>query len=128
MKNIPLKQLESEIPRGDYCYESEGTYTDENGHTRIKRKVCKYWEHHPEHGNHNDGYCSYLEVGDWMEVDKNAWTNARTGETNYMGLLWDQVKLCNHNPYTKEERLEQSRKWKEWKKAYDEAKKDKDES
>lgn len=53
------------IPYGYYCY-------DENGR-------CPYWcidDNRPEQEN---GYCSYLDIGDWeMEF----------------GLLWDQCKEC----------------------------------
>lgn len=96
MKNIPLKQLKEEIPKGYYCY----TYVDEQGTQKFKK--CKYWSKHPEHGSQNDGYCSYLELGDWMENDANAWEN-KDGDITYMGLLWDQVKACDINHWTDEE-------------------------
>lgn len=52
------------IPKGLYCY-------DENG-------ACPYWSLSSEH--EGDGYCSFLDLGDW---------NTDTS------LLWDQVKDGN---------------------------------
>ena len=60
---------ESIIPKGIYCY-------DEN-------RVCPYWnlkEFKPEQEN---GYCSFLEEGDW--------------EMEGVSLLWDQCKECGVN-------------------------------
>ena len=62
-----------EIPTGNYCYNKNG--------------VCPYWEKHPEHGAQNDGYCVFLELGDW-DADENG-----MGFT----LLWDQCKECDIN-------------------------------
>lgn len=64
----------SVIPLGLYCYSR-----DDEG----KRKACPYWSIDPTHEKQDNGYCSYLEKGDWSSL---GW-----------GLLWDQVKECEVN-------------------------------
>ena len=85
------------IPKGIYCY-------DENGR-------CPYWsmdENRPEQEN---GYCSFLEKGDWDFNNESEAVNVATGEIVEIpfpvGLLWDSVKECDINDYTDEE-IEQS--------------------
>ena len=58
----------SKIPKGIYCY-------DENG-------VCPYWSLSKKGGIQNNGYCAFLEVGDWGDPD------------GWISLLWDQIKEC----------------------------------
>lgn len=60
----------SQIPNGLYCYE----YVDG------KQVSCPYWSKDPEEEEQCNGYCSYLELGDW-EIDG-------------LSLLWDQCKEC----------------------------------
>jgi len=62
------KKDTSVIPEGMYCY------THENG----KQKNCPYWSRNKKYDKYCNGYCSYLEMGDW----------------NYGTLLWDQCKEC----------------------------------
>jgi hypothetical protein len=57
------------IPKGPYCY-------DKNG-------VCPYWSLNKDREYQNNGYCSFLERGDWQE--------------DWFSLLWDQVKECGVN-------------------------------
>jgi ribA/ribD-fused uncharacterized protein len=66
------------IPKGIYCYDNEG--------------ICPYWSKHPDHAEQEDGYCAFLECGDWEE-EKNP----------SVSLLWDQVKECRYNECTEEE-------------------------
>jgi hypothetical protein len=58
------------IPKGIYCH-------DEN--------VCPFWSINPDKLSQENGYCSFLKIGDW-EVEPASF-----------GLLWDQVKLCSEN-------------------------------
>ena len=62
--------MKNKIPRGMYCY-------DENG-------ICPYWSRRNGKPYQEDGYCSYMEMGDW-EAD------------HFFSLLWDQVKECDIN-------------------------------
>jgi len=65
---------ESLIPEGVYCY------------TRIsggKIKLCPYWAYIINAPGQMNGYCHYLERGDW--------------ENDWLGLLWDQCKECDIN-------------------------------
>jgi hypothetical protein len=62
------EEMKKRIPQGLYCY-------DENGR-------CPWWSVNLRYPKQNNGYCSYLEKGDWMD--------------NF-GLLWDQVKECGVN-------------------------------
>jgi len=60
------------IPKGVYCY--RGDY------------VCPYWDYVQAQGlkgTQNNGYCHYLERGDW--------------DAYGVGLLWDQCKECGEN-------------------------------
>ena len=56
------------IPMGSYCY-------DENG-------VCPYWSLDHSKPKQLNGYCAFLEVGNWEQPD------------GWITLLWDQVKEC----------------------------------
>lgn len=67
------------IPYGLYCYEIE-SYDYENH--RLKIKPCPYWSKDPNKPEQDNGYCSYLQMGDW---DMS------------LGMLWDQVKECGVN-------------------------------
>ena len=66
------------IPKGIYCYDNDG--------------ICPYWSKHPDHAEQEDGYCAFLERGDWEE-DKHP----------SVALLWDQVKECGQNECWEEE-------------------------
>ena len=57
-----------------YCYTR-----DKNN----KCILCPFWEHIKDKEEQEDGYCHYLNRGDW--------------ELPGLGLLWDQVKECNIN-------------------------------
>jgi len=61
---------ESKIPEGIYCY-------DENG-------LCPYWSKALDKPHQENGFCAFLNIGDWQE------------EAGF-ALLWDQVKLCGIN-------------------------------
>lgn len=62
------------IPEGVYCY------------TRIsgsKIKLCTYWAYIINAPGQMNGYCHYLESGDWEDFG--------------FSLLWDQCKECGVN-------------------------------
>ena len=63
----------SVIPEGMYCYSRR--------HKNEER--CPYWSMDETHEYQDNGYCSYMEMGDW--------------ESEYLTLLWDQVKECGIN-------------------------------
>jgi hypothetical protein len=87
----------SVIPKGPYCY-------DENG-------VCPYWSLNAYHHEQENGYCAYLERGDWEMNDDKKWRQTRKNGEKVedaelqsaqeigipMSLLWDQCKECNIN-------------------------------
>ena len=60
----------SKIPKGLYCYDANG--------------ICPYWSLSKNGGVQNNGYCAYLELGDW---EPDGW----------ISLLWDGVKECGLN-------------------------------
>lgn len=70
MLKIPTVDV-SKIPNGLYCWERE-----DDG----KVKVCPYYGRIKEFSE--GGYCALKGIADWQDD---------------MGLLWDQVKECNHN-------------------------------
>ena len=59
------------IPKGDYCYDSKSGI------------VCIYWEIWEDKPSQDNGFCHYLEWGDWTHPT--------------VGLLWDQIKECGIN-------------------------------
>jgi hypothetical protein len=63
-----LKVLHQQIPKGLYCYDEKG--------------LCPFWEAIKGKPEQENGYCHYLNWGDWMPNG---------------GLLWDQCKLCGIN-------------------------------
>ena len=72
MKKKPLRL----IPRGMYCYK---IISVENN--ILKTKNCPYREIRNDKPKQMNGYCNYLEAGDW--------------EGDGMGLIWDGCKECN---------------------------------
>lgn len=67
-----------EIPFGEYCYEIK----DIDLKTLIaKIRICPFWSKDENKPEQENGYCSYLDQGDWEGF----------------GLLWDQVKECSIN-------------------------------
>lgn len=60
---------ENAIPKGPYCYDDRG--------------LCPFWEKREGKPSQEDGYCHYLNFGDW--------------ESETLSLLWDQVKECGIN-------------------------------
>ena len=58
-----------EVPKGTYCAGYNGI-------------CCPYWSLRKDKPHQMNGYCSMLEVGDWMKDVSD---------------LWDQVKMCNIN-------------------------------
>lgn len=71
------------IPHGPYCYTIlNAPHRPIKAPWVIQTKLCPYWSLNKEKPEQMNGYCSYLEKGDWEDgVD----------------LLWDQVKNCGVN-------------------------------
>lgn len=72
----------SVIPKGIYCYTIKNVEMTENGPI-VHKNRCPYWSLNPNKESQDNGYCSFLNVGDW---------ESPTG-----GLLWDMVKECGIN-------------------------------
>lgn len=70
----------SKIPKGVYCY----TWYEsvDNGYF-AHRQPCPYWSRRGDKPEQENGYCSFLEHGDW--------------EQEHLSLLWDQCKECGIN-------------------------------
>jgi len=73
-------ELRSSIPLGMYCYEFTGEL---KGDGTPVINVCPYWSRDNTKPEQMNGYCSYLDIGDW--------------EGPGFGLLWDMVKECGIN-------------------------------
>lgn len=91
-----MKKDKRKIPLGYYCY----TYTKD------KRIICPYWSIRKNKPNQENGYCSYLEKGDWNINTEKIWLKNTDGtdksqSANEIGLplslLWDQCKMCGIN-------------------------------
>ena len=68
------------IPYGDYCYDIV-RIDAETG--RITVRNCPFWSLRDDKPSQENGYCSYLQEGDW--------------EQEGLSLLWDQIKECGIN-------------------------------
>lgn len=75
-----MNRTKFDIPMGDYCYEA--IFVD-NKTGNIKIEICPYWYKDQNYPYQANGYCSYLNIGDW--------------EDEGHGLLWDMVKECGVN-------------------------------
>lgn len=73
------------IPEGLYCYNIVECISSDGG-VVIKEKPCPYWMMHSDKRMQENGYCEFLNRGDW-EVGA--------------GLLWDKVKECGIKVNTK---------------------------
>ena len=100
-----IKKDKRRIPKGYYCYSCQN-YKE----FKFKDiKVCPYWSLRRGKPKQNNGYCAYLEKGDWDINNEQRWRREYTRGKNkgkkdswktaneiglYMSLLWDQVKEC----------------------------------
>jgi hypothetical protein len=69
-----MEKDKSLIPLGLYCYTHIGPG---------KYEPCPYWSIRKDKPSQENGYCEFLNIGDWMEEGG--------------GLLWDSVKECGIN-------------------------------
>lgn len=69
---MSLEQCKKLIPEGPYCYDKHG--------------VCKFWDLNKQFPTQNNGYCHFLNRGDWQLPS--------------IGLLWDQCKECGIKEHT----------------------------
>ena len=74
---------ETGIPKGVYCYEILSFGKGENGMPVAKTRLCPYWDRDESKPEQSNGYCWYIEKGDWEE--------------DGTFLLWDQCKECGIN-------------------------------
>jgi hypothetical protein len=77
---------ESLIPAGFYCHE-KFTFNEET--KRCSAKPCPYWGINDNYPHQENGYCRFLNRGDW--------------EDDHIGLLWDQVKECGIKDYIEDD-------------------------
>ena len=84
------------IPKGYYCYSL----------TSKSYKRCPYWSINKNYPKQFNGYCSYIEKGDWelsIQYNKTAkWRNTKgqfceSDKFLPLSLLWDQCKECGVN-------------------------------
>jgi len=72
---VPDTKDEKYIPPGVYCYHFVST---DSVHNEIL--VCPYWERKNKRPEQENGYCHFIEKGDWQD--------------NGTMLLWDMCKEC----------------------------------
>ena len=84
----------SVIPKGPYCYHHiNPTWVD--GKLVFKPTYCPYWSIREDKPEQENGYCSYLEWGDWeAEVPPDF---PEHFPRSVLSLLWDAVKECHIN-------------------------------
>jgi len=101
---VGLKKDKRRIPAGPYCHSMYGK--------GFRPGVCPYWSLRKDKPDQANGYCSYLERGDWDMNKEKKWTrvyNKKKGgripkskqiersaeEIGLpMSLLWDGCKEC----------------------------------
>ncbi len=83
INKAPKTKDKSLIPEGMYCHAS--CMPDVDGY----RYVCPYWDYDDEKPHQENGYCHFLEWGDW---DPPTAGNGNTGPA--FTLLWDKCKEC----------------------------------
>jgi hypothetical protein len=76
-----MKKDKRLIPKGYYCYRKLLQIKGTNPPEFKMVGVCPYWSIKTDKPIQSNGYCAYLERGDW-EIKK------------YHSLLWDMVKEC----------------------------------
>ena len=86
-----------QIPKGDYCYKMLKLMPPREGEKLpyLKTRVCPYWTRLEGHLSQEDGYCRWMECGDYFQDKK--------GVHNGTFLLWDQVKECGIRNYSEKE-------------------------
>jgi len=78
------EELKTGIPHGPYCYEIIEIERDKKNEKPIMTvHVCPYWYRDSTKPEQMNGYCAYMDIGDWDDEG--------------FGLLWDQVKCCGIN-------------------------------
>jgi len=92
-KHLSKEEKEKMIVKGIYCHDENGT--------------CPFWDMDSELPYQANGYCHYLEKGDFeidSEMEVADWhtnkilTKQERNELPFlMSLLWDQCKECNIN-------------------------------
>jgi hypothetical protein len=79
------------IPSGQYCYSFSGLYI--NGIPQIT--PCPFWSRNSNYPEQGNGYCSYLNRGDW---DVKIPSDLPDGfPHSCLSLLWDMCKECGVN-------------------------------
>jgi hypothetical protein len=101
------------IPKGDYCSQFKRRVDEPDGSFYHEMRRCPYWDKIEGRHHQEDGYCHWLEWGDY---DKNndetiilEQTDVKSGVTKKItapelpfgiSLLWDGVKECGLRRYT----------------------------
>lgn len=72
MRKLIFEKGKSVIPKGDYCYDEDGS--------------CPYLDCATNLEKQSNGFCWFLGKGDWMPSEEGG-----------TFLLWDQCKECGEN-------------------------------
>lgn len=96
-----MKKDKRLIPYGNYCYSDKGK--------------CPYWSIRKGKPKMRNGYCAFLEKGDWdinaekvwivnERIKKGKYKEVAKGTAEELGIegswLWDQVKECRIKEWT----------------------------
>lgn len=83
MNDTKEEKDSSIIPKGMYCYQVL-SYPSAENNFKYNIKPCQYWSLRKDKLYQMNGYCSFIERGDWDLLTS-------------FELLWDQVKVCGIN-------------------------------
>jgi len=84
------------IPPGTYCYIPLGLIKEQD-ETTMACLTCPYWSLNDNQPEQCNGYCAYLEEGDWGN--------------KHLALLWDMVKECGWDNFEDEELAQKETDW-----------------
>jgi hypothetical protein len=95
INKAPKTKDESLIPDGMYCHAS--CMPDVDGY----RYICPYWDYDDEKPYQENGYCHFMEKGDWTIAEDPCICSYSRDNPERVGqivhgfsLIWDQCKEC----------------------------------
>ena len=102
MKKLKAEKGESVIPEGMYCHgKIEQDKNDPKGMRLIVHDRCPYWDIDESKPHQYNGFCWFLEKGDWELEEEKSFRNEQTGKIEKgsdlpfpTSLLWDACKEC----------------------------------
>jgi hypothetical protein len=102
VNKAPKEKDESLIPSGRYCHASGEPEPYCVEHPPRPRYLCPYWDFDDEKPYQENGYCHFMEKGDWTIAEENpsfcSYSKDHPEDVGKMchgfSLIWDKCKEC----------------------------------